>query len=166
MGRKRVFSLKQTKEKPELKEAAEVQELAARLIDKYHSHLAEARIKYLFRTGEWLKKGRIVYGKAEKVPAKWNYLTGYDFVITINQEAWMTGTPEFREALLDHELEHCCKDEDKQGNPKWYIQPHTVEDFASIIRRHGLWDDCLKLVNRAREEFEQISMLKPSGTDG
>lgn len=43
--------------------ADEVQLVAAKLISDVHSHLVEARICYLFRTDEWIRKGRLVYGK-------------------------------------------------------------------------------------------------------
>ncbi|HWQ30066.1 MAG TPA: putative metallopeptidase [Negativicutes bacterium] len=168
MGRRRVGGVKPPKEKPELKEAPEVQELAARLIDNIHTHLAEARIKYLFRTGKWELRGRLILGKAEKVAAKWKYLTDYDFVVTINRDTWFNNSKEIREAILDHELTHCSRGEDdKQGNPKWYIMPHTVEDFVNIIQRHGLWTTDLQHLKKASDEYEQLTMLPGNtGTEG
>lgn len=155
------------KEKPELKEAPEVLELAARLIDNIHGHLAEARIKYLFRTGKWEQRGKTIYGRAEKVSAKWKYLTDYDFVVTINRDIWFANKTDIREAILDHELTHCARGEDdKQGNPKWYIQPHTVEDFVNIIQRHGLWTAGLQNMVKANSEYEQLSLLNNTGTEG
>lgn len=166
MARRRM-GVRPPKEKPELKEAPEVQELATRLIDNIHTHLAEANIKYLFRTGKWELRGRTIYGRAEKVSAKWRHLTGYDFVITINRDIWFANKPEIRQAILDHELTHCARGEDdKQGNPKWYIMPHSVEDFVSIIRRHGLWTTELQNVVKANNEYEQLSLLPSSGTEG
>jgi hypothetical protein len=164
---RRNMGVKPPKEKAELKDAPEVQELAARLIDNIHGHLAEARIKYLFRTGKWELKGRIIYGKAEKVAAKWKHLTGYDFVVTINRDIWFANKPELRQALLDHELMHCARGEDdKQGNPKWYIQLHSVEDFVGIIQRHGLWTTGLQNLVKANSEYEQLSMFPETGTEG
>jgi len=145
--------------------------MAARLISDHHQHLAEAKICYLVRTGEWKKKGKDVFGKAERVSQKNKYLTGYDFIITISNRAWTMAPDErFKEALLDHELTHCCKDEDKEGNPKWYIQDHSVEDFNSVIRRYGLWDASLRIFIDAYHEHKQISMFdneeKKTGTEG
>lgn len=168
MGRRRgIGGVKPPKEKSELKEAPEVQELAARLISNIHTHLAEARIKYLFRTGKWEMKGKTIYGKAEKVAAKWKYLTEYDFVVMINRDIWFANKPEIRESILDHELMHCARGEDdKQGNPKWYIAPHSVEDFVAIIQRHGLWTTSLQNMVKANTEFEQLSMLPNTGSEG
>jgi hypothetical protein len=167
MGRRRSFTVKPPKEKPELKEAPEVQELAARLISDIHTHLAEAGIKYLFRTGKWELRGKTILGKAEKVSNKWKHLTGYDFIVTINRDTWFANKPEIREAILDHELTHCARGEDdKQGNPKWYIQDHDLTDFVSIVRRHGLWTTTLQNIVKAKEEYEQLSLLPMNGTDG
>jgi hypothetical protein len=167
VARRKTGGVKPPKEKPELKEAPEIQEMAARLIDNIHTHLAEAKIKYLFRTGKWELRGKTLYGRAEKVSAKWKYLTEFDFVVTINRDIWFVNKPEIRQAILDHELTHCARGEDdKQGNPKWYIMPHTVEDFVSIIQRHGLWTNELKNVVKANQEYEQLSLLPNSGTEG
>ena len=168
MARRGLRVVRAPKEKPEYKDAPEIQDAAAKLIDKHHSHLVEARIKFMFRTGKWELRGRIMYGKAEKVSAKWKFLTEYDFVIVIGRDIWFANKPETREAILDHELTHCARGEDdKQGNPKWYMAPHSVEDFISIIRRHGLWDIGLQNIVKAKEEFEQLSLIPPmTGTKG
>jgi hypothetical protein len=157
MARRRGFGKpKAPKIKIEYKPAEEVALLAPRLIDANHSHLAEARICYLFRTGKWESKGKVVFGKAEKVSGKWKNLTGYDFVIIINYEAWSYASDTIRNAGLDHELTHCARGEDdKEGNPKWYIMPHQVEDFSSIIERHGLWNKDLERFFKAGENFKQ-----------
>ena len=159
---------KQVKEKTGYIPATEVQLLAARLIDRVHGHLAEANICYLFRTGKWESKGKVIYGKAEKVSQKWNYLTEHDFIITINHEAWQCATEGQKKAILDHELTHCEKGEDSDGNPKWLIIPHSVEDFPSIIRRHGLWSRDLQNMIKAHEEYKQATIFssQKTGTDG
>jgi hypothetical protein len=84
-----------------------------------------------------------------------HHLMEIDFLITINMEEWNSMLPPMREALIDHELEHCCRgDDDKQGNPTWYTQGHDVEDFAAVIRRHGLWSDGLRRFEAAAKQVE------------
>jgi len=166
MARGRRMGVKPPKEKPELKEAPEVLEMAAKLISDIHTHLAEAKIKYLFRTCKWELRGKTIYGRAEKVSSKWRHLTGFDFVVTINRDIWFANKPETREAILDHQLMHCARGEDdKQGNPKWYIQDHDFNDFVSVVRRHGLWTASLQNIVKANEEFEQVSMFPKTGTE-
>ncbi len=168
-GRRGFSTLKKPKEKAEYRDATpEVLEMAARMIDEAHSGIAEAKIKYLFRTGKWEQRGRTIYGTAKKASMKEKFLTGFDFFITLNRDAWTIQKLEIKRAILDHELEHCCKDEDKDGNPKFYTQPHVVEDFPGIISRHGLWSTGLQRLVAAKKEYDEQLSLFPdkTGTDG
>jgi len=119
--------------------AEEVYEVAAKLITNVHDHLAEAKIVYLFRDDEWKSKGKIVLGKAYKVPEQWSYLSGYDLLVVINERAWSVLSDRQKTALIDHELCHFEKDIDESGNPKWRMVNHDVEEFTGVVRRHGLW---------------------------
>ncbi|HHV61127.1 MAG TPA: hypothetical protein GXX51_00575 [Firmicutes bacterium] len=154
-------------------EAPEVQEIAEKLIEEYHDHLKQARIKYLFRSGNWTAGCKTIWAKATKLSAQQTYLTGFDFVITVNRDIWAKLTVEAREALVDHELSHCSCDYDPLGRPIWRTQGHEVEDFADVIRRHGLWSVELEALMRAAEEYRQLALfedrrveLRPTGTNG
>lgn len=57
-------------------------------------------------------------------------------------------------------------EDDKQGNPVRYIQPHSVEDFPEIISRHGLWTNDLQTLVAAKEKYEQMSLIPKTGTEG
>lgn len=139
----------------------ELEVLARKLIQDYHGHLVEAKIKYLFRTGNWEVKKRETWGQAKRVSKETNFLTGYDFIITVHMDVWEQLNAEEKEALLDHELQHCSAGSDDSGNKVWYIQGHDVEDFYAIIRRHGLWSKALKkmenVLNQTELEFESDS---------
>ncbi len=172
-GRRKIGFGKPKKEKAEYLDAPEdIRKLAAKLITDHHGGLAEANICYLIRTGEWKKKGKDVFITAELVSRKHKHLIGYDFIITVGYRAWLaTADEEMHKAILDHGLTHCCKDVDKEGNPKYYIQDHSVEDFASIVRRHGLWSSDLRNMMNAYQESNQVSMFdkekeKKTGTEG
>jgi hypothetical protein len=132
--------------------------LAHELIQANHGHLVEAKIKYLFRTGNWEVKKRDTWGQAKKVGKEIKFLTGYDFIITIQQDVWEQLQIEDRKALLDHELQHCSAGTDNVGNKVWYVQGHDLEDFHAIIRRHGLWSPALKklgnMLNQTELQFE------------
>lgn len=66
---------------------------------------------------------------------------------------------ETKDALIDHELQHCCRGEDNNdGEPTWYIQGHDFEDFTTIIRRHGLWTDALREIPDAEQSFQQMAI--------
>ena len=121
--------------------APEVAQIAQELIIKYHQHLRGANIRYLFRYGPWSNKKRETQGQAVKVSGVNHFLTGLDFIILINADVWEQLNEKEKVALVDHELEHCCKEDDK-----FYLQGHDVEDFIRVIRRHGFWSPNLKAV--------------------
>lgn len=126
--------------------APEVEKIAQGLIGQYHGHLVEAKILYLFRTGLWSSQNRETWGKASKVAGVNHYLLGFDFIITISRDVWDRLDDGQRKALVDHQLEHCNKDTDSKGNPKFNIVGHDIEDFVSIIGRHGFWTPDLRMV--------------------
>ena len=133
-------------EKSRYEPASEVEKIARELIGQYHSHLVEAVIHYLFRKGPWTAQNRETWGKASKVTGVNHYLTGFDFIITISRDVWDELNESQRKALVDHQLEHCNKDTDSKGNPKFNIVGHDIEDFVSVICRHGFWTPDLQKV--------------------
>ncbi|WP_371366262.1 hypothetical protein SRRS_07000 [Sporomusa rhizae] len=136
----------------------DLEALAREIIQEHHSHLVEADIKYLFRTGNWEVKKRDTWGQAKKVGKEVNFLTGYNFIITVHRDVWEQLSLNDKRALLDHELQHCSAGTDDAGNKVWYIQGHDVEDFHAIIRRHGLWSPALRkmegLLNQTELDLE------------
>lgn len=140
--------------------SVEVEKIARELIQKYHKHLVEANFAFLMRySNSWTSKRKTLWGTAEKVSAKTKFLTdtgdedGIDFIVTINATIWKGLTLDMKKALVDHELCHCARgDDDKAGNPTWYIDGHSVEDFTAVIRRYGLWSEEVKAVIRAIED--------------
>ena len=130
MARRR-SGVRTPKEKPTFREASEqLQEVAARIIDKYHSHLGEANIKYLFRTGKWEVRGKTIYGKAAKASSQVKYVSGgFDFIVTINKDVWDANTSaEKREAVLDHVLTYCGRGEDDKVTQaaSWGVKFQTL----------------------------------------
>jgi hypothetical protein len=51
-------------------------------------------------------------------------------------------------AVIDHELTHLFIEEDSSGAPKLHILAHDVEEFGSIIARHGLYREDLVRLGR------------------
>jgi hypothetical protein len=146
--------------KPKFSLAPQIIEVAVRLINDHHSHLAEAKVCYMWRNGKWTSKDQETWGQAEKTNPKVKMLTGYDFIVTINTGVWERLEGAEKEALIDHELTHCAKGiDDKDGNPVWYIMPHNVEDFTQCIRRYGMWSKKLQKVLEAFQDFNQVKMF-------
>ena len=150
MGRR--FKTPKEPKGPKYSAAPEVEELARSLIEDHHSHLVEARIKYLFRNGKWAKKGRSVLGQAKLASEDTRFIGQYEFVIIVNLVAWNNASAATREALIDHELYHCGCEVDRAGNKRWNIVDHDVTEFIAVVRRHGLWEDDLQRLMKAAQE--------------
>lgn len=165
------------------REAPEVEKIAADLIPQYHQHLLDFKVKlrYVFVSKTPKTKGKEVWGTCRKVSGLNAYLEGGEhdgdgesfFVITISEPVWEVLPPEKRVALVDHELCHAmaevkqAKDEAdadadaeiEQDNPvKLSVEPHDLEEFACIVRRHGLWREDIK-------EFVEAALKTKEGKD-
>jgi hypothetical protein len=148
--------------------AEAVEEIAKKLIPKHHSHLVSARIAYLFKNKPMKSKGREVYATAEKISKKNYALCKHHFLITVAYPTWKDLSDKKKLAVIDHELEHCfVEDDEKTGEPKYSILPHDVEEFGSIIRRHGLYTTDLvrigRVVEDALENLEKKTVVKKVG---
>ena len=145
---------KKDKPKPEPRiyggmEAAE--KIAKVLIPKYHSELASARIKYVCVSKGGKKGGKIIVGKARKLSGAISYLTDADFLIEVALPEWNTCDDKTKVALIDHLLERCFGEEDDEtGDMKWSSRDPDVNEFSSILQRHGAWSpDLFTFVNVA-----------------
>lgn len=145
--------------------APDVEAIAQKLIATIpdHNHLASAKIGYLSRAGEWKKRNKIILGRARLIKGETKHLTGLDFTIVINGDIWPTLPPDAQEALVDHELCHCDSEVDKNGTQVWKLKHHDVEEFASVIKRRGLWKSDLTEFNDAVKQHYQTSLFTPAG---
>lgn len=143
--------------------APKVASVAHDLIREHHGHLKEASIAYLFRDGTWTSQGRKQLGQAVKCSDRDKELHDRDFLLIVSWDAWLDLDDSRRRALVDHELCHMSQGEpDKEGNPTWCIVGHDYEDFAAVIRRHGLWTEGVEMfakVARQAKRPEQMSIL-------
>jgi len=145
--------------------APEVKEIAERLIPLHHSHLLDARIEYIFTNKVSKRANKEIWGTMRKVSSLAAYLAGDKnakehgvteefFVMTISQPIWEDLSSDKKEALVDHELCHAFVDLDKDDEPKLSILPHDLEEFTSIVKRHGLWRDDIKKFAESASEKE------------
>jgi hypothetical protein len=140
--------------------APEVETIARKLIEKYHGHLTNAKIIYLFRTGNWSTRHRETWGQVKKITGETKLLTGEDFRFILHKEVWEQLNEKDREAYIDHYLESMCEEEDSLGNPKYFIQGPDFVGFLANIKRFGLWNPELKKV---KENLMQGKLFDESG---
>ena len=128
-------------------EADEVRDIAMQLIPTYHPELASARIRYVWVSEASKKNGKPVLAKASKVSDLQSYLIvgeGEDlnFLLVFALDQWNELDNRKRVALVDHMLEGCTGEEDEQtGDMKWATRTPEVQEFTSILNRHGAWTD-------------------------
>lgn len=135
---------------PKLYDYAEsVEVIAKRILPTYHAELATARMLYMFVDKASMKGGRPVLGKAKKISGALEFLLEKDFMIEIPSDQWNNLNENQRLALIDHMLERCTgvEDDDEnsstRGSMKWMIREPDVQEFATILSRHGVWNDGL-----------------------
>lgn len=149
--------------------APAVKAIATHLIDEYHRDLADVRIEYVFRDKASKSKGKVTLGSARRVSGlnAWlagdrDEVSGEDFfVIEVAEDEWAELSDEQRIALVDHELHHCVYDTNDFGEPALSIAPHDVEEFAAVIRRHGLWKPDVEHFGRViLDQGEQLKLVE------
>lgn len=98
---------------------------------------SDVTIGYLLSDREKRNHSKTVYGECEKVPDKWKWSVPFDFVITLFEPNIEALNGEQIKILLFHELLHVGVEQD--GNEeRYYIVPHDIEDFKTIINRFGV----------------------------
>ena len=120
-------------------EATSVESIAQGLIGNYHQELANARMMYVFVDKASKKGGKELLGKAQKVAGVWEWAVEKDFIITVPYDRWNELTDNQKTALVDHLLERCTGEEDKNGEMKWTVREPDIQEFGNILQRHGAW---------------------------
>jgi predicted metallopeptidase len=117
--------------------------LVVKIQRQHHQHLRGQRLEVVFRSEAAKDRGKVVLGKARKVTGLNAFLAHSEtepfFLIELAEDVWETLTDEAREALIDHELSHFGVAINDQAETVLQINPHDLEEFNDIVRRHGLW---------------------------
>lgn len=143
----------------------EAERIAQRIIDEWHPHLRGVPIAYITKTAgsdgaESVKTAKaprggkaLKLGSAASVSEKYQLIASedYEFIIELNGQYWDRLELAQQEALIDHQLCHCRKDEDG-----FYTADHDLEEFRQIVRRHGFWKpDIQAFCEEAQPLFDQ-----------
>jgi hypothetical protein len=134
------------------------------LIERYKSDLKDARISIEWRYG-WKrnKDGQLILGKFRKVGESDKQHHGYDFVMSLNREAWNLFTEEYQKSgLILHELCHGTIALDQNGNEKkdargrqcFRPKKHDIEEHGLVIEVFGCYKQDL-------ENFVATAMRSP-----
>ncbi len=126
-------------------DAESVETLAQQILPTYHAELVDARIKYYFVSEHSMRGGRQIAGKARKLSGSAQFLAGgFNFAIEVAMDLWNDMNPEQRRATIDHLLEYCTGEADEEtGEMNYTMREPDVKEFATILRRHGAYNDDL-----------------------
>lgn len=94
-------------------------------------------IGYLESDKEKTSASGLVFGECTLVKEIYRQYCPHDFLITIFFPNVARFSEEQKKILLYHELLHVDMCE-KNGEPKYRVAPHDVEDFEKIIERYGV----------------------------
>ncbi len=84
----------------------------------------------------------------------------YDFLIELNENNFAELTHEQQTAALDHELYHCEVYKDEEGETKFRIRKHDIEEFFEMIDRYGVWSLTLQRIKKAIEQPRLFNYLQ------
>ena len=127
--------------------ANEAMPIAEDLIRQHHTHLASAKIGYLFREKAAKRGGKVVLGTASKFPSKYQAFfdqakagmttdpdhEDYIFLIELAWDQWQLLPDVKRRALLDHELSHCWGEEAEEAEKA----PDPVDGQKQTVEGKG-----------------------------
>ena len=167
------------KEELRIWEAVDAKNIAEGLIPKYHEHLEQAKILYLFTNQERKKCDRVRLAGTAKVSGLTKYLSslhlsddldapavghGADFVILFDGNIWERLTQAQRLALVDHELCHAgwVADED---DGRFILRGHDLEEFVAVVERHGLWKSDVAMMDTVMRQLP-LPLTQPEGGEG
>ena len=117
----------------------ELLELADGIIREHFPELRSIKIKYIFDMKKRTAGGKIVLGKCQRAAEMVRFFTvneavdedGYQYVISLDGNAWDHITQQDRTRLLRHELRHVMIDE--EAKQPYKVAPHDLEDFSAEI---------------------------------
>lgn len=125
--------------------AESVETIASGLIPNYHPELATARMLYIFVDKASTKGGRELLGKVRKLSGMLEFIIERDFIVEVALDKWNELDGPQRAALVDHLLERCTGEEEEESAKMiWKIREPDVQEFSSILQRHGAWHEDLR----------------------
>lgn len=102
---------------------------------------SQVSIAYLGSEHKKVENSKIIHAQCEKVQEKYKWGIPSDFTITVFEPNVRGFSDEQMKILIFHELLH-IHIEYKDGEEKYSVNPHDLEDFRYIIDRFGShWDE-------------------------
>jgi len=140
---------------------AEALDALARELTRRHAELrpiGEYELKVLWKRGGGSKGGRVILGKCKAPSGLLRFYSGADWMIWLASDHVRAHgfNAQQTEALLYHEMLHCCVEVEGDRPPKITTVSHDIEAFNKEIERYGLWMQ--DLVDTAAVMGQQLAL--------
>lgn len=128
----------------EFEPSDELRKLGEEVIDEQKLDIGNAKIQYLL---VYPHINKTTAGRCVRTGMELKFFSDSDYLIEMSGELWDSLDSPTQKILMEHELRHIMPIiNDKTGDCKYQIRPHDVEDFSSIIKKHGTdWIQKVKL---------------------
>jgi len=149
---------KVTQVKREFEVSDELRKLAETVISEQGLDINPAKVEYLL---VYPNISKIVAGRCIKTNKELKFFSGNDYLIEMSGELWDSLDDSVRYVLMQHELMHILPVmNDKTGEWKFELRRHDIEDFSSIIKKHGIdW------ISKVKLSISSLYDLNPSQED-
>ena len=114
--------------------APEVQEIAGQLIDKFRPELSGWKIAYVFKAAASKSKEGEILGQARKDNDLSRLLHGFDGMVIIAFDKWVSMDNDQKARLVFHEIEHFAPNIEKSCLD---IVEHPINEFPSVVKIFG-----------------------------
>lgn len=115
-----------------------LKKLADKVISKEKAikHLQDEKCRIIYQYSSEEKKAynKTVYADTEKIKEKYKAVMPYDFIVTFYEPNCANLSEDKMERLMYHELRHVGF----EGEGKYRIIPHEIEDFRDIVDNWGI----------------------------
>lgn len=139
MGRRKKGDMsapKSAKVKKTFEKSDELMSLGEKVINDQKIDVYPAKICYLL---VYPNVSKTVAGRCVRSGRELKFFSGFDYLIEMSGELWDALDDDTRKILMEHELKHVLPvPNDKTGDWEFKIRDHDVQDFASIIKKHGI----------------------------
>jgi hypothetical protein len=133
--------------------SGELTELGTQVLKEFHPGLEPLSIMYLFRPEAVVTDGKVVAGCVVRIDDRNWSMHQIDAFVEIAKDVWDEASPDFRRALMDHELSHIEIKRtgdgevvrDRKSNRILYsLKRHDIEEFTGVLKRHGDYHEALR----------------------
>ena len=134
--------------------SSELKELGEKVINEQKIDIYPAKLEFLL-VYPYITKS--CAGRCVRSGKELKFFSGFDYLIEMSGELWDVLDASTREVLMEHELRHVLPVmNEKSGEWEFKSRDHDVQDFASIIKKHGTdWISKVKLSVASLYELDE-----------